>query len=278
MNDDPVLRAYRRLLAAYPRAFREAFGEDMVQVLADQLRDSPAAQRGRVLAGALRDLLATAPVERVEALRPRPALAAAGAGATVPPGPVVRRSPVPLPTRREFLRRSFALTAAGIAASAGAASLAYLWPNSRGMFGALVEIGTVADVTAAIRAGGGTWAVPSARSYLVAYDPADDPEGMYADITAGAPFMALYQRCVHLGCRVPWCTASTRFECPCHKSRYNRWGEFQDGPAPRGLDRFAVAVDKGRVVVDTRTIVTGPPRTVTALQEGPTGPSCVVGV
>src|SRR3712207_6857722 len=51
---------------------------------------------------------------------------------------------------------------------------AYLWPNTRGMFGALVEIGTVADVDKSINASGGTWAVPSARSYLVAYEAADD--------------------------------------------------------------------------------------------------------
>lgn len=87
--------------------------------------------------------------------------------------------------------------------------------------------------------------------------------------------MALYQRCVHLGCRVPWCVSSTRFECPCHKSRYNRWGEYQDGPAPRGLDRFALSVVDGRVLVDTRAVVTGPPRSGGVLTEGPTGASCL---
>ncbi len=50
--------------------------------------------------------------------------------------------------------------------------------------------------------------------------------------------VALYQRCVHLGCRVPFCQTSQWFECPCHGSKYNRVGEKKAGPAPRGLDRF----------------------------------------
>ncbi len=46
--------------------------------------------------------------------------------------------------------------------------------------------------------------------------------------------MPLYQRCVHLGCRVPFCNSSKWFECPCHGSKYNEAGEYQLGPAPRG--------------------------------------------
>ena len=56
--------------------------------------------------------------------------------------------------------------------------------------------------------------------------------------------MPLYQRCVHLGCRVPFCASSQWFECPCHGSKYNFAGEYQLGPAPRGMDRFAVKVDE----------------------------------
>ena len=60
-----------------------------------------------------------------------------------------------------------------------------------------------------------------------------------------AGVVALYQKCVHLGCRVPWCATSQWFECPCHGSQYNRVGEKKGGPAPRGLDRFVVTVDGG---------------------------------
>ncbi len=63
--------------------------------------------------------------------------------------------------------------------------------------------------------------------------------------------VALYQKCTHLGCRVPFCATSQWFECPCHGSQYNRVGEKKGGPAPRGLDRFAIEVSGGVVIVDT---------------------------
>ena len=269
-----LLGLYRRLLAAYPPEFREEYGQDMVQLLADMLRGrSPAAQVA-VFRRAVADLARTVARERVAASQITPAVAtAAGPAVTTPPD--TRRRPDPLPTRRAFLRGALAVAGAGFGASIGGASLAFLWPSRGEGFGSLVDVGPVEDVAAAVRGAGGTWAVPQARAYVVAYDPADDPDGVYAEITAGAPFMALYQRCVHLGCRVPWCTSSTRFECPCHKSRYNRWGEWQDGPAPRGLDRFAVAVEDGRVIVDTRMIVTGPSRSAPVLDEPPSGASCL---
>ena len=38
------------------------------------------------------------------------------------------------------------------------------------------------------------------------------------------------------------CATSQWFECPCHGSQYNRVGEKKGGPAPRGIDRFAVSI------------------------------------
>ena len=266
-----LLRLFRRLLALYPATLRDEYGSDMVQVLGDQLRGRGPAPSLGLFAKAVADVVRTAPREQVAALRAQPVGAVVGVGATVP-----LREPRVGPSRRQFLRGALGLTVAGVGSGFAGATLAFLWPNVRGGFGALIDIGTADEISKGIAGGGGILAVPSARAYLVAYDPADDPEGLYAEVTAGSPFMALYQRCVHLGCRVPWCVASTRFECPCHKSRYNRWGEYQDGPAPRGLDRFPVSIDKGRVMVDTRAVTTGPSRLGGALTEGPTGPSCVL--
>ena len=42
--------------------------------------------------------------------------------------------------------------------------------------------------------------------------------------------VALYQKCPHLGCRVPSCATSQWFECGCHGSQYNRVGEKKGGP------------------------------------------------
>jgi hypothetical protein len=71
--------------------------------------------------------------------------------------------------------------------------------------------------------------------------------------------MALYQKCAHLGCRVPFCEQSQWFECPCHGSKYNYAGEWQLGPAPNGLQRFTVTVD-GSTVRWTRRRSSGPAR------------------
>ena len=177
------------------------------------------------------------------------------------------------PSRRDFLRTGLLASVVGVVASFGGASLAFLWPSLRGGFGARLEVGS-AEAVAEELAANQHMAFPAGRAYLVAYDAAQDPDGMYAEITGGSPFMALYHKCVHLGCRVPWCASSSWFECPCHGSRYNVWGEYEFGPAPRGLDRFSVAVEEGRVFIDTSTIVTGPPRSSGTLSQPPAGPHC----
>jgi len=90
-----------------------------------------------------------------------------------------------------------------------------------------------------------------------------------------AGYVALYQRCVHLGCRVPWCQSSWWSECPCHGSKYSRIKEQKHGPAPRGLDRFALTVAGGSITVDTSTIFVGPPIGTNTTGQGQDGPHCV---
>jgi cytochrome b6-f complex iron-sulfur subunit len=90
-----------------------------------------------------------------------------------------------------------------------------------------------------------------------------------------AGFVALYQKCVHLGCRVPWCETSQWFECPCHGSQYNRVGEKKGGPAPRGLDRFAIAVEGNALIVDTAIVIQGPPIGTNTTGQEAEGPHCI---
>jgi cytochrome b6-f complex iron-sulfur subunit len=77
--------------------------------------------------------------------------------------------------------------------------------------------------------------------------------------------LALYRKCTHLGCVVPWRTdersedsvgGSGRFNCPCHGSIFNRLGEVKGGPAPRPLDIFPIEIAGDTVIVDTGTIIT----------------------
>ncbi len=70
---------------------------------------------------------------------------------------------------------------------------------------------------------------------------------------------ALYQKCPHLGCKVPWNEATGEFKCPCHGSVYNLIGEYESGPAPRGMDRFPITIENDHVMVDTAAFVEGPP-------------------
>ena len=87
--------------------------------------------------------------------------------------------------------------------------------------------------------------------------------------------MALYQRCVHLGCRVPWCGPSQGFECPCHGSKYSALGEYFAGPAPRNLDRFVVEeTGAGDMIIRTSSIIETPRAPQLSIAY-PQGPSCI---
>ncbi len=84
-------------------------------------------------------------------------------------------------------------------------------------------------------------------------------EGRLYVTRAKGELFAISQKCPHLGCRVPFCEGSARFECPCHGSVYNLAGEHVSGPAPRGMDRYPLAIEDGRVMVDVTTMVEGAP-------------------
>jgi cytochrome b6-f complex iron-sulfur subunit len=72
--------------------------------------------------------------------------------------------------------------------------------------------------------------------------------------------IALYRKCPHLGCQIPQlCEVSHWFECLCHGSKYTILGEKRAGPAPRGMDRFPIAIDGGVYIADTGKLQDGPP-------------------
>src|SRR5207247_5013283 len=124
--------------------------------------------------------------------------------------------------------------------------------------------GDIKDVLGQIAEKKQPFYVPEARAYINPYPAAALPKAkkVYSEsILPGmeAGIVALFQKCVHLGCRVPWCQTSQWFECPCHGSKYNRVGEKKAGPAPRGLDRFAIIVDGDNLTINTGTIEIGPP-------------------
>jgi cytochrome b6-f complex iron-sulfur subunit len=182
----------------------------------------------------------------------------------------------PRVSRRSFLRTTWLAALGASIAGFSLGSVYFLWPNLTEGFGTKIKAGNKSEVDAAIKAGKGQAYNADGRFYLVPYDDSRDREGLYKGVSAGG-FMALYQRCVHLGCRVPWCESSQWWECPCHGSKYNQAGEYKEGPAPRGLDRFAIAMQGSQVVVDTSKIIPGPPRGTNTTGQELEGPHCIGG-
>ncbi|MGH9116832.1 MAG: ubiquinol-cytochrome c reductase iron-sulfur subunit [Acidimicrobiales bacterium] len=183
-------------------------------------------------------------------------------------------------TRRQFLNRGIVGAMTFSLAAFGAGVLGFLWPSSSGGFGSRISVGQIDDIIADIRANDRFLYVPEGRMWVTEYPSSalDKARQVYspselAGMEAG--IIALYQKCVHLGCRVPSCVTSQWFECPCHGSQYNQVGEKKGGPAPRGLDRFVMTVEGGSLTVDTGTIIQGPPIGTNTTGQEAEGPHCI---
>lgn len=160
------------------------------------------------------------------------------------------------PTRRDILRNGWKLGGALLVGAAGYTGYEALRPLTSGAGGAEITVGDAANF-----AEGTATYVPAGRMYVV---------------NANKHYFALSQRCPHLGCRVPFCESSGRFECPCHGSVYDLAGEYISGPTPRGMDRFDISVPDGRtVVVNTGKLTSGPDRGVHDFLTPPKGPGCL---
>lgn len=217
------------------------------------------------------------------------AAAAARAGTAVvaagdrTPAPFVPADPEAIGvSRRQFFNRAtISLMGAGIGAFAAASFVAFLWPTKTGGFGGKVSIGRYDDVVSGIRQGQGFFYAPEARAWVTEYpvDAIPKATGIYKDVLMPGlerGLIASYQKCPHLGCRVPQCTSSQWFECGCHGSQYNRVGEKKGGPAPRGMDHFPLEFTaSGEVLINTGTIVQGVPLGVNTTGQEAEGPHCV---
>ncbi len=183
--------------------------------------------------------------------------------------------------RRQFLNRSIIGLMGMSLSSFGAASIAFLYGGvGGGGFGSSIALGNIDDLQANIDSNNGFFYVPEGRMWVTRYPPGSikKAEANYSapELTGmRAGIIALYQKCPHLGCRVPECVTSQWFECPCHGSQYNRVGEKKGGPAPRGMDRFAMSVSNGMLTVDTGTIIQGPPIGTNTTGQEAEGPNCI---
>jgi cytochrome b6-f complex iron-sulfur subunit len=181
-------------------------------------------------------------------------------------------------TRRSFMRRMLGVGVGILSLEFLGGTLAFLWPNLSEGLGADINLGTAEDINAVFSQWGEGLPfiynqanlffvnVPAAKARVegngTVPSPVPDPG---TDVSEELPLpdrsvVALWRKCPHLGCQVPQlCDASQWFECLCHGSKYTVLGEKRDGPAPRGMDRFAVTVEDGAYVVVTREVISGPP-------------------
>ncbi|MEE8498798.1 MAG: ubiquinol-cytochrome c reductase iron-sulfur subunit [Acidimicrobiia bacterium] len=182
-------------------------------------------------------------------------------------------------TRRQFFNRGVLGVFGLFLAQFGIASLAFMWPRLKsGGFGSKVNVGKIEDLRiAALTADGRAQPVfvSAAQAYVVPVQGSLDGSSFEGLPVVAGGMMALWQRCVHLGCRVPECESSQGFECPCHGSKYNFHGEYEDGPAPRNLDRFVVSLnDANELIIDTGSVIETARSSVKTI-EYPQGPSCI---
>jgi len=220
-------------------------------------------------------------VEKAAAIERRPPEIEKASGADlsayVPPDPDTLGV-----TRRQFLNRSIIIFMGLSLSGFGAAVLAMLWPVPKGGFGSKIRVGKISDLSAQITAGKGFLYNAEGRMWMTNYPSSavEKAKKAYSQPVLNsmeAGIVVVYQKCPHLGCRVPSCATSQWFECPCHGSQYNQAGEKKGGPAPRGMDRFVTEVSDGVLNVDTGTVIQGPPIGVNTTGQEAEGPHCVGG-
>ena len=154
---------------------------------------------------------------------------------------MVARQPEPTtevePTRRDFLKLAWAGLGVAALAEAGAMAVAFSLPRiAAGEFGSIVTAGPVADFPP-----NSVTPFNQARFYLSRLEDGG--------------FLALYRKCTHLGCSVPWEQPDNQFMCPCHASAFDAKGDVLNPPAPRALDLFPVIIEDGLVKVNTGTVI-----------------------
>ncbi|MGH2768721.1 MAG: ubiquinol-cytochrome c reductase iron-sulfur subunit [Actinomycetota bacterium] len=228
--------------------------------------EAPAAEKGRVGGAATPQAYPGAPPPEPE---PKPRRKVDDAGGV---------------TRRQFLNRAY-FAAFGVAMlNFALASLDFVWPRLRGGFGTkiTVNVAGVGEDVDAIKAHLASTRTPEyisdGRLYIMTFEgdskKASNVHAYRAANTVETGIVAIYRKCPHLGCSVPWCAPAKWFECPCHGSKYSINGEYRDGPAPRAMDRFPVAIVGGKIEVDTSQRLEMPRGVVTS-QPQPEGEHCV---
>ena len=139
-------------------------------------------------------------------------------------------------SRRDFLKLGVTALSALAVLEIGGASLLFMKPRSlEGEFGGIVNAGPIDSFTP-----GSVVQFPGGRFFLVR--------------SHDGGFLAVYQRCTHLGCSVTWEADEGRFFCPCHASSFDIYISSWAKAIMSRLNTFPVIIEDGQVLVDTGQI------------------------
>ncbi len=226
------------ILRLYPTSWRERYGNELSDLLDEtgwSWLTGLDLLRGSVDAWLHRELPAAAPAPASATL----AMTRSGSEQLRPAQQQLRRlarSPGNRTSRRQFLRNTVLGSAGIILLELTGGLLYFFWPQKTGAFGSKIAI---------LRGN-----IPAPGSA-----PLKVQDGRFLLINNDDGLLALYWKCPHLGCTIPWKEAEGRFICPCHGSNYDRHGVLIKGPAPRPMDLMPIEVDlNGNLIVDTGDI------------------------
>ena len=235
--------------AEEPKAAAEGSGEAEAKDLAAETKESASA-------GAAGEQKATpAKAEAKDAgERKKPPREIAPAGPSTAVAVPQQVPGTPIVSRRTVLQVGFWTGLGAIAAGIAACGIDMVYPREVVGFGGKVSVGEEL-----IPKPGEKTQIGEGRFWL----------SNLTEEQGGPGLLALWWKCPHLGCTVPWvpgfiwpdpATGADKqgwFRCPCHGSTYTDSGVRVFGPAPRSMDTMDLTVENGRITVDTGSVTPG---------------------
>ncbi|MFV0522070.1 MAG: ubiquinol-cytochrome c reductase iron-sulfur subunit [Mangrovibacterium sp.] len=68
--------------------------------------------------------------------------------------------------------------------------------------------------------------------------------------TGEGDFLAISNKCTHLGCAVTLDSRTSGFICPCHSSHFDKLGNVTQSPAKRALDYYPIRIQANKLLVN----------------------------
>ncbi len=73
---------------------------------------------------------------------------------------------------------------------------------------------------------------------------------VFLHLSTEGKFLAISNKCTHLGCAVNLDSTTQNFICPCHSSMFDKLGNVIQSPAKRALDYYPIKITANKVMVN----------------------------